>query len=363
MIEGTDEIIDPFTYSITEDITFVASIREYKVVTFTVDDSVISTQNIITNDELEIPTPEKEHYTFLGWSLDGESVIDLSSYQINSDTNLIAVFEIKGALPYTFNEGVLTGYTGNDFKITLPTSYSIVDGYFVEGNDIQVTAIGNDAFKENSIINNVVIPNGYISIGSNAFYACSKLSVVTIGESISSIGFDSFFNCYALSIINYNATNVTSSSEAFGCLSSSGHARVIIGNNVLILPNCFSGGIRSSLVEIVEFEDNSICKEIGRKAFSGAESLKEIVIPSSVNVIGNYAFSGCSNLEKVIIESSEIYKLLVNENSCSYLIKNANTIKVLKSIVDNSENSNAFLNDSANYTKTIEGNYYIYTKN
>ena len=94
-IAGSTEIVDPFTYSVTEDIEFVASIRKYKIVTFTVDDEVVSTQSIVTDDELQLPAePTKEHYSFLGWSLDGENVIDLTSYSFTRDTNLIAVFEI-----------------------------------------------------------------------------------------------------------------------------------------------------------------------------------------------------------------------------------------------------------------------------
>ena len=310
MIEGTDEIIDPFTYPITEDITFVASIRKDKVVTFTVDDSVISTQNIVTNDELEIPTPEKEHYTFLGWSLDGENVIDLSSYQINSDINLIAVFEIAGVLPYTFSNGTLTGYTGNDTSIILPTSYSNVDGFFVEGNDVQVTSIRYEAFKDNSIITNVVIPNGYTSIGRNAFSNCSNLIEVTIGENVKSIGTEAFYLCSKLSKVYFNAINVNDFYKTGDVFHTTFNViknlSLIIGNKVTKIPAYMfyvnSTSYSNALVNI-EFEEGSVCESIGDYAFANSYSLKSIELCESLKDLGAYAFYNCTNVENLYFNS------------------------------------------------------------
>ena len=45
---------------------------------------------------------------------------------------------------------------------------------------------------------------------------------------------------------------------------------------------------------------------IGDHAFSGCDSLSEIVIPSGVTSIGNYAFSGCSSLKYISIPKSVI---------------------------------------------------------
>ena len=45
---------------------------------------------------------------------------------------------------------------------------------------------------------------------------------------------------------------------------------------------------------------------IGDHAFSGCDSLSEIVIPSGVTSIGNYAFSGCSSLKYIYIPKSVI---------------------------------------------------------
>ena len=58
-------------------------------------------------------------------------------------------------------------------------------------------------------------------------------------------------------------------------------------------------------IKTVEFAENSKLKSIGKGAFQGCDALKEIIIPSSVEIIADYAFEGDYNegsaLEKVTI--------------------------------------------------------------
>lgn len=330
MIEGTDEIIDPFTYSITEDTNFVASIRKYKVVTFTVDDSVISTQNILNNNELEIPSPTKEHYTFLGWSLDGESIIDLSSYTITADTNFIAVFEITGVLPYTFSGNTLTGYTGTATNVTLPTSYSIVDGYYIEGNDYSVTEIGNRVFENNTLITSVIIPDSYMTIGQYAFNNCSNLLNVSINSTkLQQLTWYAFANCESL--INVDLEN------CIGLINIINHAFYKCSSLLEIdLSNCknlaligdYAFGYCTLLKDItlplsiesissysflncsslinINLEDSVNLQEIGGSAFRGCSSLKSVIIPCNVTEIGTYVFADCSQLNTIKYNASNI---------------------------------------------------------
>ena len=315
-IAGSTEIIDPFTYSVTEDIEFVASIRKYKVITFTVDDEVVSTQSIVTDDELQLPTePTKEHYIFLGWSVDGINVIDLTSYSFTQDTNLIAVFEVTGVLPYTFSGTKLTGYTGSDSEIVIPSSYSIVEeNVYVEGNDYSVKSIGDDAFANNSTISKVTISNGITSIGKQSFRNCSNLSVLTIGEDVTSIGNSAFQLCINLLEVHYNAKNMTDRTQnnyIFCCSVAGSNSvysktpfRLIIGKNVKRIPAYLFASNNPYTVNIgsVEFEENSVCEEIGKYAFASNYStlkITEIEIPENLKTLGDYAFYGCENVNKV----------------------------------------------------------------
>lgn len=370
MIEGTDEIIDPFTYSIIEDTNFVASIRKYKVVTFTVDDSVISTQNILNNNELEIPSPTKEHYTFLGWSLDGESIIDLSSYTITADTNFIAVFEITGVLPYTFSGNTLTGYTGTDTDITLPTSYSIVDGYFVEGSDYSVTEIGSSAFKGNTIVLSISIPNTYTIINSSAFlncsnlvtidlnnineigdsafrgcaslnginipdgvliiqestfYGCTLLKTVTIPESVSTIEEYAFYNCLNLTELNYNAVSVDKLKSNNYVFYNAGINNIGItvnfGDSVISIPDYLFYPNKSDFSPKIVNVNLSSVTSLGQYSFAYCKEIENIVLPSSVETIGDYAFYYCTGLQNVDLDDCvNLYELSLSTfNHCTSL--------------------------------------------
>lgn len=91
--------------------------------------------------------------------------------------------------------------------------------------------------------------------------------------------------------------------------------------------------------------------------------LKKLIITESVNNIYNNSYSYHSyNLKEIIIQSSEIYKQLTSSYSCGSISEYATTIKVLKTIVDNPDNINTYLNNESNFIRTEDSDYYIYTK-
>ena len=200
--------------------------------------------------------------------------------------------------------------------------------------DSRTTSINQYAFFGCSSLTSIEIPSSVTSIGSSAFYECTSLTTITFGDNsqLTSIGGKAFENCSNLTSIEI-PSNVTS-----------------IGYDA------FSGC--SSLTSI---EIPSGVTSIGYSAFQDCSSLTSIEIPSSVTSIGQWAFDGCSNLTTVTIDSAAVYKNLTSKTSCGYLIENAETIKVLKSVVDNPENTNTYLNNESNFTKTEEGEYYVYT--
>lgn len=56
---------------------------------------------------------------------------------------------------------------------------------------------------------------------------------------------------------------------------------------------------KDSKVEKIEFAKNYSGKEISKKAFKGAGSLKNVVLPQSIEIIGEEAFAGCTYLKYV----------------------------------------------------------------
>ena len=83
---------------------------------------------------------------------------------------------------------------------------SVKDGSKLSGNvEIQTTVVINDqtykvtsiadnAFKGNTAITSVTIPNSITQIGANAFEGCTSLSEINIGNAVSSIGSKAFAN-------------------------------------------------------------------------------------------------------------------------------------------------------------------------
>ena len=93
---------------------------------------------------------------------------------------------------FTFNSstGTITGYSGSEKVVNIPSN---IGGIYVK-------AIGENAFKNNTDIETVIIPEGVNSIEDFAFYKCTGLKYVSIPESVTSVSEDSFYRCSALNI-------------------------------------------------------------------------------------------------------------------------------------------------------------------
>lgn len=93
---------------------------------------------------------------------------------------------------FTFNSstGTITGYSGSEKVVNIPSNIGGID----------VKAIGENVFKNNTDIETVIIPEGVNSIEDFAFYKCTGLKYVSIPESVTSISEDSFYRCSALNV-------------------------------------------------------------------------------------------------------------------------------------------------------------------
>lgn len=73
-------------------------------------------------------------------------------------------------------------------------------------NGINVTAVGNEAFKNCSNLKSVTLPEAIASIGSYAFHNCKELKSINIPNSIKSIGVSAFLSCSSLEKLLYRIT-------------------------------------------------------------------------------------------------------------------------------------------------------------
>src|SRR4051812_16882322 len=84
----------------------------------------------------------------------------------------------------------ITGYVGGKTVVDIPSTVSVA------GVDYAVTAIGINAFRGNSLpqdVTAVTIPDSVVTIGDNAFRG-DLLTSVVIPDSVVSIGTFAFYN-------------------------------------------------------------------------------------------------------------------------------------------------------------------------
>ena len=142
--------------------------------------------------------------------------------------------------------------SATDDNIIIPNCY----------NNLPVTKILDNAFKNCKNIRSVVIPDSVTFIDLTAFLGCSNLTRIVVDEK--NKVYDSRNNCNA---IIETATNT-----------------LIQGCNTTIIPNTVTS--------------------IKNNAFESCSSLTSIVIPNSITFIGYNIFKDCSSLKTLFYEGS-----------------------------------------------------------
>lgn len=84
--------------------------------------------------------------------------------------------------------------------------------------DIDVTKIGNNAFKNNDLtdrMTSIILPESVLSIGEYAFYQCFSLRNIIIPDNVTSIGMSAFGSCQAATSVTIGADVTSIASSAF----------------------------------------------------------------------------------------------------------------------------------------------------
>lgn len=158
--------------------------------------------------------------------------------------------------------------------IELPSE---LGGFTVEGID-------DWAFKNNNLINQIIIPSTIKKIGDGAFSGCSMMLSVIIPEGLVHIGWDAFSNCTSLRSIQLPDTVISIGGFAFSGCSSLHTAKL-------------GSGVAS----------------IGSFAFEKCTSLKMVYLPQKLERIGISAFAGCDELKDIFYPSSKLDMARINQ--------------------------------------------------
>ena len=74
---------------------------------------------------------------------------------------------------FTITDGTLTGYSGEETNLVIPSS---------------VTQIGTRALANNKNITSVEIPDSVTKINESAFYNCTSLQTVSMSDTVETMG-------------------------------------------------------------------------------------------------------------------------------------------------------------------------------
>lgn len=245
------------------------------------------------------------------------------------------------------------------------TKMTIPESIVYKGKTLTVTSIKDNAFKDNTKLTEISLPNTINSIGDKAFMnnssliaiktphsltylgrevfsGCASITTIHIPEGIEQIPDRTFYGCKALRTIEFN-TSVNSIGEY--AFSESGLQSIAIPSSVVSIGEgaFYKSGLQSITIpsSVVSLGDGAFsethlleinlhdgiksipyacfrgCSElqkisfssesIGSYAFCDCIALQEINLPQSLTHIYDSAFAGCENLKEIAIPSSVIY--------------------------------------------------------
>lgn len=220
----------------------------------TTTDGEAATDDETTDDEET--TADNENTAADGQILPDEEATEEFVKVDETELSLAATAESD----FTWDGTTITKYNGSATSVVIPD---------------RATAIGDNAFAENTTLESVTMSVNLQTIEYSAFYDCTSLREVHLPDGLEIIGL-SAFGSTALTEIELPDTVETLDEWAFS--------------------NC-SSLIRVDLPEGLE--------TIGPGAFWDCYSLQIINMPSSLKTIGRYAF-GCNGQKSALVQITEL---------------------------------------------------------
>ena len=347
-----------FNKKITSDVSIYA---KWSVATYTIDynlnsgswnGSSPSTTYTLNDCGYALPVPTREGYIFEGWkNLSGNFISNYPDVNHLRNLSLYASW-IEGTeglmfSTYYTNYASVTGYNGNADNVVIPKTYrgipvkeikdyafryqtrlksiTLPDSVTSIGNSAfygcsgltsitipdRVTSIDNEAFSGCTGLTSIIIPNNVTSIGNSAFYGCTGLTCVTIGNSVTRIGSDAFYGCTNLfEVFNYSPLSLTIGASNYGYIAY--YANVVYkyenGGYISTDKDGFVITVVNNTKTLTAYSGDSSTvnipygvQTINNNVFKDNTNIKSIDIPDSVTSIGYSAFDGCDKLQNIYI--------------------------------------------------------------
>lgn len=267
----------------------------------------------------------------LSWTLDSDGILTISGIGKMNDYPSSNVFQ--GTIPWYYNRE-------NIVEIQIDEGVTSVGAWAFSGCDnltnvslpTTVETIGGGAFYACKHLSEIVIPNKVTTIEYKTFSNCTSLTTVT-SKGVTIIGQMAFENCSLVNNIIFSDELVEIGESAFS--NCKNLTEIVLPRTAdRILSRAFSGCINLSHVVIqarranyyqgniyeCAFENTSLysagpigsnCNlefawdtELPSSAFTGCNSLESVLIPSSITSISGTAFDGCLNLIDISVDEA-----------------------------------------------------------
>lgn len=186
-------------------------------------------------------------------------------------TNIQAITDPNQYITYTYDDN---NYTATVTGLSQQYSGALVIPGTVTHNDATytVTAIADNAFKDNTGLTSVDIAHTVETIGASAFSGCTGMTDLIIGRNVKTIGKYAFSSCTSLTNIVYYAVGCENVATPIWSATTAPNKTLTIKNSVRSIPDF---------------------------AFSDLGNLASVTIPDNTESIGTYAFSNCHELTTV----------------------------------------------------------------
>ena len=136
--------IDLSTYRITANTKIIADVTYKYEVNFVVEDENYHNVLVLKDSVAPVPSaPTKAGYEFDGWTLDGNSVVDMSRYTITQNTTFTAKFTKLYSVIFKYEDTTLANNTvRSGSRATAPqtvsTAYKVFNGWKVGGTMVNL---------------------------------------------------------------------------------------------------------------------------------------------------------------------------------------------------------------------------------
>ena len=138
------EPINLETYRITQNTRIIADITYKYEVNFMVDGANHNSQIVLKDSKVTPPVnPAKSGYVFEGWTIDGNTVIDLTTYKVTQNVTFTAKFTKLYSVVFKYEGTTLSNQTIKSGSYatapqTTSTTYKVFNGWKVNGAAVNV---------------------------------------------------------------------------------------------------------------------------------------------------------------------------------------------------------------------------------